>query len=229
LRTEDLISSLTADVEPVRPFLSPVRRAFLWSVVALACVGLGVLHFGVRGDEMSGWYRLGFSMRLTLLVSTMWLAVVAAFRLSVPGEDLRTWSRWWPLVTLAILVVMVAADVAVAAAAGEMGDPMRAWTCVRKMSLVGAFPAVLAIVLIQRAQAMEPKWAILLGVLAAGAAGALTSEIACPIHAPIHVLLWHVLPVATCAVLGVALGVLFSMRRVSRRAVARRDLGSAAR
>jgi hypothetical protein len=209
LRTEELISSLAADVEPARPFLSPLRRAFLWSIVAFACVGLGLMYFGVRGDEMSGWYRLGFTIRLTLLVSTMWLAVVAAFRLSVPGEDPQAWSRWWPLVTLAILVLMVAADVALEAAAGGLGSPMRAWKCVRKMSFVGAFPAVVAIFLIQRAQAMEPKWAILLGVLAAGAAGAITSELACPIHAPIHVLLWHVAPVAASAVLGVALGLLF--------------------
>jgi len=222
LRTEELIESLVATAEPATPFLSPVRRALLWSVVAAACVGLGLLHFGVRGDEMSSWYRLGFTLRLVLLVSTMWLAVVAAFRLSVPGDDLRAWARWWPLVTLAMLVLLVTADVVIEAAAGELGSPMRAWRCVRKMSYVGAFPAVVAIFLIQRAQAMEPKWAVLLGVLAAGAAGAITSEIACPIHAPIHVLLWHVMPVAVSAVLGVSLGLLFSMRRVSRRGLARR-------
>ena len=222
MRTEELIDSLVATAEPATPFLSPVRRALLWSVVAAMCVALGVLHFGVRGDEMSGWYRLGFTLRLILLVSTMWLAVVAAFRLSVPGEDLRAWARWWPLVTLALLVLLVTADVMIEAAAGELGSPMRAWSCVRKMSFVGAFPAVVAIFLIQRAQAMEPKWAVLLGVLAAGAAGAITSEIACPIHAPIHVLLWHVLPVAASAILGVALGLLFSTRRLSPPAPARR-------
>jgi hypothetical protein len=217
LRTEELIESLVATAEPATPFLSPVRRALLWSVVAAACVALGLLHFGVRGDEMSSWYRLGYTVRLILLVSTMWLAVVAAFRLSVPGEDLRAWARWWPLVTLAMLVCLVGVDVVIEAVTGELGSPMRAWGCVKKTSYVGAFPAVVAIFLIQRAQAIEPKWAILLGVLAAGAAGTLTSEIHCPIHAPIHVLLWHVMPVAVSAVLGVALGMLFSMRKISRR------------
>jgi hypothetical protein len=224
LRTEELISSLAADAGPAAPLLSPLRRAVLWSVAAAACVGLGLGYFGVRGDEMSGWYRLGFTLRLILLVSTTWLAVVAAFRLSVPGHDMRAWARWWPLVTLAILVAMVVADLVVAAAAGDMGSPTRAWRCVRKMSLVGALPAVLAVILIQRAQAMEPKWAILLGVLAAGAAGAVTSELACPIHAPMHVLLWHVMPVAASAVLGAVLGALFSMRRVGRRALGRRPV-----
>jgi hypothetical protein len=221
LRTEELIDSLVATAEPATPFLSPVRRALLWCVVAAVCVSLGVMHFGVRGDEMSAWYRLGFTLRLILLVSTMWLAVVAAFRLSVPGYDLRAWARWWPVVTLALLVLMVTADVLVEAAAGQLGSPMRAWQCVRKMSFVGAVPAVVAIFLIQRAQAMEPRWALLLGVLAAGAAGAITSEIACPIHAPMHVLLWHVMPVALSAVLGAALGLLFPLR-IGRRGLAGR-------
>ena len=216
MRTEELIDRLVADAEPVTPLLSPVRRAALWSVAAVACVGLGVLHFGIRGDDMSGWYRAGVTLRLVLLAATMWLAVVTAFRLSVPGYDLRAWSRWWPLTLLGILVALVTAELLIAAATGDMGSPLRAWKCVRKMAFVGALPAVLAIVLIQRARAIEPRWAVLLGVLAAGAAGALTSEIACPIHAPIHVLLWHILPVAASALLGVTLGVLFSTRRVNR-------------
>ena len=63
-----------------------------------------------------------------------------------------------------------------------------------------------AVLLIQRAEAVEPKWTALLGVLAAGAAGALTSELACPIKAPIHIMLWHVLPVALSAGLGAVVG-----------------------
>ncbi len=50
-----------------------------------------------------------------------------------------------------------------------------------------------------------------------------------PDHAPIHVLLWHVLPVAASAVLGVALGVLFSTRRVSPPARDRRASGGSSR
>ena len=213
MRTEELIDRLVADAEPVRPLLSPARRAVLWSVVAGICVTLGVLRFGLRGDIAEAWYSTGVALRLALLGATTWLAVVTAFRLSVPGHDLRAWSRWWPLALVGILVAVVAAEVVMGAIAGEMGTPLLAWRCVRKVAFVGAVPAVLAIVLIHRASALEPRWTALLGVLAAGAAGALTSELACPIHAPIHVLLWHVLPVAASAVAGALLGLLFWNRR----------------
>jgi hypothetical protein len=74
-------------------------------------------------------------------------------------------------------------------------------------------------VLIQRAAALEPRWTALLGVLAAGAAGALTSELACPIGAPMHIFLWHVLPVALSAGVGAIAGsvLLAWLRRSWRR------------
>jgi hypothetical protein len=213
LRTQELIDRLVADVEPVTPLLSPARRAVVWSVVAAICVILGVLYFGLRRDAAEAWYSTAVVLRLVLLGATAWLSVVTAFRLSVPGHDSRAWSRWWPLALVGVLVAVVSAEVVVGLLTGDVDSPLRAWRCVRKVAFVGAIPAVLAVVLIQRANALDPRWAALLGVLGAGAAGALTSELACPIHAPIHVLLWHVLPVAASAVAGAVLGVLFWNRR----------------
>jgi hypothetical protein len=156
-----------------------------------------------------------FLLRVALLAATMWLSVVCAFRLSIPGADLRAWSRWWPIVGLGALISVTAAELVIVAAVGEVGSPLRSWTCVRKLAFVGAIPAVVAVVLIQRAAPLEPRWAAMLGVLAAGAAGALTSELACPIRLPMHVMLWHVLPVAVFAVLG-ALAALAGARLFGR-------------
>jgi hypothetical protein len=206
VNTDQLIDRLVADVKPVRRLLDPMQRAALWVAVALVCVMLGLLHFGVRRDIATAWYDVGFLLRLALLASTMWLAVVAAFRLAVPGRDTRAWSRWWPIIGLSVLVALAAGEVVAGALVDEMGSPLRAWTCVRKVAFVGTVPAMLAIVLIQKAEPVEPKWTALLGVLAAGAAGALTSELACPIRAPIHIMLWHVLPVALSAGIGVLAG-----------------------
>ena len=143
-------------------------------------------------------------MRVALLAATMWLSVVAALRLAVPGEDQRAWTRWWPLLLLGALISVVAAELVLVSLVGEMGSPLRAWTCVRKLTFVGAVPALGAMVLIRRAAPLDPVWAALLGLVAAGAAGALTSELACPIRVPMHVMLWHVLPIAVYAAIGTA-------------------------
>lgn len=218
MNTDQLISALVADVKPVRRLLDPMQRAALWVAAALVCVSLGLLHFGVRRDLDSAWHDLTFILRVALLASTMWLSVIAAFRLAVPGRDTRAWSRWWPIIGLSALVALAAGEVITGMLYGDAGSPLRAWMCVRKVAFVGTVPAILAVVLIQRAEAVEPKWTALLGVLAAGAAGALTSELACPIKAPIHIMLWHVLPVALSAGIGAVVGsLLLSWARNTRR------------
>jgi hypothetical protein len=202
--TDQLIDRLVADASPVRRLVDPRRRASLWTAIALVCIGLGVAHYGVRRDIAGAMPWLAVLVRVGLLVATMWLSVVAALRLAVPGEDQRAWTRWWPLLLLGALISVVAAELLLVSLVGEMGSPLRAWACVRKLTFVGAVPALGAMVLIRRAAPLDPVWAALLGLVAAGAAGAVTSELACSIGAPMHVMLWHVLPIAVYAALGTA-------------------------
>ena len=220
MNTDQLIEQLTGELTPVSRRLSAAQRVTLWVAVALLCVAIGLAHFGVRRDIADAWRTTDLLLRVVLLASTAWLAVLTAFRLSVPGEDTRAWSRLWPLAILLVLVAVGTAEVFYAAAVGDPGAPLRAWTCARKVAFTGTVPAVLAIVLILRAAPLEPTWAAMLGVLAAGAAGALTSELACPIRTPMHILLWHILPVALSAGLGLAVGrtvLAWSRRALSRR------------
>jgi hypothetical protein len=206
VKTDELIERLAAEGAPVRRLPDPSRRALRWTAAALAATTLGVLYFGVRRDMAEAWYTTLMPARLALLAATLWLAVITAFRLAVPGREVRAWARWWPLVALGALVSLSAAEVLTGAVTGSMGSPLRSWMCVRKVAFVGTIPAMLAVVLIHRAAPLEPRWTALLGVLAAGAAGALTSEIACPIHAPIHIFLWHVVPVVAFALVGGVIG-----------------------
>ncbi|MEO7274663.1 MAG: NrsF family protein [Vicinamibacterales bacterium] len=220
MNTDQLIELLAREATPVSRRLSPAQRVALWAAMALLCVAIGLGHFGVRSDIGTAWRTTDMMLRVFLLASIAWLAVLTAFRLSVPGEDSRAWSRLWPLTILLVLIAVGSAEVFYAAAMGDAGSPVRAWTCARKVAFTGAVPAVLAIVLILRAAPLEPAWAATLGVLAAGAAGALTSELACPIRTPMHILLWHSLPVAVSAGIGLVVGnamLAWSRRTLNRR------------
>ena len=217
MNTDQLIDRLAADVTPVRRLLKPTERAALWTALALVSVALGVVYFGVRGDYQTAWTNPGLIARLVLLAATMWLSVVASFRLSVPGGETRAFARWWPLILLGVLVAVSAGEVVAAWLVGTAGSPLRSWTCVRKVAFVGVVPAVVSVTLIARGFAIEPRWTALLGVLAAGAAGALTSELACPIQAPMHIMLWHIAPVVVCTGIGALVGTLVVERFRTRR------------
>lgn len=212
LSTESLIERLVEDVRPIRRLFNPSQRAALWVAVALVSIALGLVRFGIRRDIADAVYNAGFLLRIGLLASTLWLGVVTAFRLAVPGYDSRAFARWWPLVALGALVGVTAAEVAATAMVGELGSPLRSWLCIRKVTFAGAIPALLSVFLIQRASTIEPFWTGLLGLMAAGAAGALTAEIACPIRAPLHIMLWHILPVVATTGLGVLVGSLLLSR-----------------
>ena len=175
MKTDELIERLAADGAPVRRLAGPSRRALGWLAAALAAATLGVLYFGVRRDLSEAAVGTLLPARLALLGVTLGLAATTAFRLAVPSLEQRAWVRWWPLVALGALVSLSAAEVLTGALTGSMGSPLRSWMCVRKVAFVGTLPAILAIVLIHRARPLEPRWTALLGVLAAGAAGALTS------------------------------------------------------
>lgn len=208
MNTDQLIDRLAADLKPVRRLMNPTERAALWTALALVAVAIGVVYFGVRHDIATAWTNPGLLARLGLLAATMWLSIVAAFRLSVPGGETRAFARWWPLVCLGVLAAVSAGEVVAAWLVGDPGSPLRSWTCVRKVAFVGAVPAIVSITLISRGFAIEPRWTAMLGVLAAGAAGALTSELACPIHAPMHVMLWHITPVVVSTAIGALVGTL---------------------
>lgn len=208
MNTDQLIERLAADVKPVRRLMDPTERAALWTALALVAIALGAAWFGVRDDIATAWLEPGVLIRIALLASTMWLSIVTAFRLSVPGGETRAFARWWPLALLGVLTAVSAAELIAAWTIGEAGSPLRSWTCVRKVAFVGAVPALVSVALISRGFAIEPRWTALLGVLAAGAAGALTSELACPIHAPMHVFLWHIMPVVISTAIGALVGTL---------------------
>jgi len=212
VNTDQLIDRLVADVTPVRRLLKPTERAALWTAMALVAVAFGVAWFGIRHDIATAWLEPGVLARIALLASTMWLSIVAAFRLSVPGGETRAFARWWPIALLGVLTAISAAELVAAWAVGAAGSPLRSWTCVRKVAFVGTVPAIVSIVLISRGFAVEPRWTAILGVLAAGAAGALTSELACPIHAPLHVFLWHITPVIVSTAVGALVGTLIVER-----------------
>jgi hypothetical protein len=202
--TDQLIDRLVADASPVRRLIDPRRRAAVWTALALVCVALGVAHYGIRRDIGEAMSFVPFLLRLPLLAATMWLSVVAALRLSIPGADQRAWTRWWPLLLLGALVAVTTAELTVFGAVADVGWSLRTWGCIGKMTFVGAVPALAAVVLIRRAAPLDPVWTALLGLVASGAAGALASELACPVRQPMHVMFWHVLPIAVYAALGTA-------------------------
>jgi hypothetical protein len=94
--TEQLIESLTENLQPVQPLRSPELRATIWT--ALATVVIAAIA-AVGGSRAELAHALGEASFLVPLAGS-WLtgatAAFAAFQISLPDRS-RTWA-WLPLV-----------------------------------------------------------------------------------------------------------------------------------
>ena len=205
--TEHLIRQLVADAAPVRPLRPIFVRVAGWFLLGLASLAAVMLMMGVRRELGDAGDRIDFGFEAALLVGTAIAAAVGALTLSIPGAAQDARVRWLP-VGLAILCVLVAAgEIAYAAATGAPAGRLTfAWHCVYKTTAVATVPAAMLFLMVRRGAPLHAGWAGLLAVLAAAAMGVLGANIICPTDRPVHMLLWHVLPLVLFAALGAALG-----------------------
>jgi hypothetical protein len=104
-RHEDIIRSLIADLEPVRPLPPPGRRALLWLVVVAALAFM----LAAVADRPAALARLTAAPDIWLAASgsalTMVLAAIAAFQLSLPDR-----SRLWALLPVPAALLWLGAS-----------------------------------------------------------------------------------------------------------------------
>ena len=102
---DDIVASLSADLEPVRRLPAPSLRAALWlGIVAAMAAGLACC---CDLDVMADRLRAAPDMWLAMLGSTLTavLGAAAAFELSVPGRG-----AWWGLLPLPAVVLWIGAS-----------------------------------------------------------------------------------------------------------------------
>lgn len=207
MRTEDLIERLVDDARPVRPLRPLAVRVAGWAGVAVLSLAAVMLMMGVRRELGDSVDRADFAFQALLLIVTALSAATGALVISVPGAARSPLVRWLPVVLCAGCVVWAVGGVGYAAAVGApVGRLTFAWHCVYKTTSVAAVPGVLLFVMLRRAAPMQSRWAGLLALLATSAVGVLGANIICPNERPLHLLLWHVLPLIVFAAGGAALG-----------------------
>lgn len=96
MNNNTFIQSLTTNLEPVKPSLSPNLLTALWLAGSLVVLALAaVFIWPVRGDA---WTLITSNLRFATELATVVIAIIllalAAFRSAIPGEHYRTPARW---------------------------------------------------------------------------------------------------------------------------------------
>jgi len=206
VNTDELIAALAANVTPVRPLASPVRRVGRWMLMALPLVSVGTLAFGLRDDLAVAVVDPRFAAMGAVAAVTGLGAAAAALILAVPGADRSPLARWLPVALLAgwgaEMLWLLAQDGFVMT--GALAWP---WSiCIAKVAILAAPPAYALFVMVRRAAPLRLSWAAGLAGLAGLSVGALGVQFVCPNWHAGHMLLTHYAPVVVMGAITALVG-----------------------
>lgn len=197
-----MIHRLVLDLQPVKRLTTPARRSLQYGLPAALLTVVSTGLAGVRADLLLKLHEPAYLTETALLVALFAGAAVAAFSSGVPGVRLRSALWLLGLVTSAWLILVVTRYFALPAAFSlESGI-----ACVRRTLLLGVFPAAAFFVVLRGSAPLEAGTSGALVMTSAGALAILGTRALCGKDDGMHVLLWHVLPLASLAVLGSLLG-----------------------
>lgn len=207
MRTEELISSLVADLAPLRRLRNADARTVLWASLALLCGGLGILWLGARPDlqvKLVDSTYLAEGLALLILFAS---SARCAFALTVPGTEMGALKRYLPVLALVSWLFLVAARTSASGFALSPG-----LRCAWRMLALGLAPAAAAFFMLRKAAPHKWGWTGLFALLSAAALGSLATHIICTRDAPGHIFVWHVAPLVVTALFGIAAGALLLRR-----------------
>jgi hypothetical protein len=189
MRTDDLISELTRDLQPVRRAAPPWRAALTWLALAGLLVGGAVALIGFRHDLAVRLMVPEERINLAAGLLTGVTAAFAAFQLALPDRSAR-----WALLPLPFAVLWLSGlgwgclrDII------QQGWPAlsTSFACMRFIIGFGVPLTIAMLWMARHAAAMRPGPVALLGGLAAAAIASVGVSLVHHLEAAAMVLIWH--------------------------------------
>jgi hypothetical protein len=216
-RHRALVDRLAGDLKPVRRLWPVGARLTLWLVLEAAVAAPVLSH--TPNDFIRKLGTFDYALQVLLFAAAAVVVAVLALRSAIPGRQTRA-------AAVALAIVMVAAGTALVMmqplrtgdSLGEfirVGRPCAYYTC-----LFAAAPWVALWWAVKRGAPMGSGWAGLTVGCAALFFSFALMRLRCPIDERLHLVIWHLLPVAVMAALSTLAGVFWLRFRAS---VARRD------
>jgi hypothetical protein len=201
---ERLVARLVADARPVRPLWSPRTRLALWLLLQVLTAGVAV-EFGLRQDLGDHLRQPLFLLDVGALVAAGAMAAALALRGAVPGMASGRSALTLPMVLVggAVLLVSLEPVSTVRSAWSFVASGAQCVLCILGFS---ALPWTALFLAVRRGAPLDGP---VTGAYVGGAAflfAAAAVRIACPIDEQLHVLTWHMTPVAIGAALSAVAG-----------------------
>lgn len=203
----NLISELSKDCTPVKPLPNPLLRFVRWLLISCLCIGAGVSLVGIRQDVKLAVSNMNFIVQSLFIFGLSLSSALGAFMLSVPSERKSAWAKYFPIVPVGLWLCALFLNVGVdfvRQVSFEFG--MNGMYCFGEIILFALVPAALIFAMLRKAAPINQTWSGFLALISAGSLAAIGSQLTCSSTDPLHLLIWHYLPVVSIGWFGVILG-----------------------
>lgn len=174
-------------------------RFLTWLGGSLLFLAAGLWVLGTRADLPSVLRNPGVLVQLGAFLALAVVSAFSALNLSVPGLS-RQWLNALPILLLAGTAALPVSELI--AHGSPAGPGIR---CVRNLILLSLVPGAVLFRMLRTAAPLRPAFAVLSATLAVTALSTLATRLICANDAPLHLLLWHLLPlvaISTACTLG---------------------------
>lgn len=189
MKTDDLILQIARDAAPVRPLSAPAFRTALWFAIALPYVALIILIMSPRPDLAERLADPRFLIEATMALATSATAAFAAFSAVVPGRARSL--LLLPILPLAVWLGSLGQGCVERWLRSEAQVLGWDWMCIPAITIAGAVPAVVMLLMLRRGAPLYPCITVALGALSATALGGFGLRFFHPQDAGIMVLMWQ--------------------------------------
>ena len=205
MKENDLIEQLVRNHQKVTP-VEPIRsRFFKWLIISVICLSVGISTLGLRED-----WQILFTNPLLLIQNVfIFLSVIMtgffSIKLSQPGEVFKTKTK--PLI-----IIITNLWLLILLAIGLVNDfNMQEFSkiklgCVKDILILGIIPGAILFILMLKGVILKNKIAGLFAFITAFSLGAWGVQYTCHNDDPIHILLWHFIPVLLLGMIGITFG-----------------------
>ncbi len=207
MQTNELIQSLTADLQPAPAAVVP-RLIIYGTIVGLGIALLAVaIGYGLRDDLNSAFFSAPFWMKWTYALSLGLIAYILCERLARPGCKLG-WQGWLPLLPITLLVMLSIRTQLALPESARMGTWLghSALYCPWNIGLLSLPAFAILCRMLRRAAPTELRTTACIAGLLAGAIGAFAYGLFCREGSVSFVTTWYTLGMLLPAAAGALFG-----------------------
>lgn len=201
---DELIDTLTQDVETVKSAPHPFLLSLQWLGIAAIYLAVSFAVFGVRSDLAAQFYHPWFDAEIAALAGILIATSLSAALLVFP--DLHQIRRFVfaPLAAFALLLVVL--FFAWQADTPPAPLPVHSFECTVSIALFSLLPAIWVFFVMRKFASTHVRWAGSVALLFAFSVGALWLRLYEVNDSIVHVVEWHYLPMLAIGMIGMWLG-----------------------